>query len=223
MQVICIKSFKGVLTEGKTYDVIRKDGENIVVVDDKGDEVGFMSHRFSDLKGNPLSKPQVVVIKNPVVDINPLDIVERKGEFFDYEETKKLVSKLFKDKMDIGGQPYYYHLRAVSDFCKCYGEDVQTVGLLHDILEDIPTVSVKHLIERYPKDIADAVCILTKKSGISYEKYIEEVSQNPIALRVKIADLKHNMDITRLPSLGNNSINRLRKYHQAYVKLVSLL
>lgn len=223
-KVICKKGVSAVLTLGKEYDVVEKDGDNIIVIDDEGVRCGFSAHRFTDLDGNPLNAPVITVIKEIApVEVNPLDIVPREGEFFSLQETVTLVKKLFRDKHDIGGQPYFYHLRHVGDACKVLGEDFQIVGLLHDILEDIPFVSVAHLQERFPEHIVNAVCVLTKKKGCEYQDYIREVSENPIACRVKIEDLRHNMDITRLPTLGNTAINRLRKYHTAFQILVSSL
>ena len=57
---------------------------------------------------------------------------------------------------------------------------------------------------------------MTKREGESYDLFIERVKDNPIALKVKMADLRDNMDILRLPVLTEKDLQRIAKYHKAY-------
>ena len=91
------------------------------------------------------------------------------------------------------------------------------VGLLHDIIED--TYHTKETLTElgYPKEIVDAVVAITKiKKPIyeDYDIYINRVIDNPIALKVKIADMTHNMDMTRLTKITEADIKRQAKYEK---------
>lgn len=139
------------------------------------------------------------------------------------------VEEKFRGKVDLAGKPYINHLYRVA-----YNEDYsppigltgykasitfRSVSFLHDVLEDIDDVSVADLLERFPEDVVNAVLILTKKKGQTYEEYIEEVGKTELTTRVKLADLSDNMDVRRLPVLGEREVKRLQKYHKAFVYL----
>ena len=138
------------------------------------------------------------------------------------ELAEKIISEAFKDKKDKGGIPYVEHLYRVAD--KLNGEtqidqvdqDLQTVALLHDLLEDCPEWNCDSLRCLFHEEIVDAVLLLTKKQNQEYEKYIEALATDEYARRVKIADLEDNMDIRRLHSLGEKDFQRLQKYLKAY-------
>ncbi len=94
-------------------------------------------------------------------------------------------------------------------------EKLTAVGLLHDLIEDTKWTE-EDLRKEFPDDVVDAVVALTKVDGENYEQYIQRVMANELAIRVKISDLKDNMDVTRLPELGEYEIKRLKKYHMTY-------
>ena len=140
------------------------------------------------------------------------------------ELAEKIISEAFKDKKDKGGIPYTEHLYRVAD--KLNGEthieqDLQTVALLHDLLEDCPEWNCDSLRCLFHEEIVDAVLLLTKKPNQEYEKYIEALATDEYARRVKIADLEDNMDIKRLHSLGEKDFQRLQKYLKAYNFLIN--
>ncbi len=66
-----------------------------------------------------------------------------------------------------------------------------------------------------PETVVTAVQILTKKKGQDYQLYLEFVKSNPIARRVKLADLKHNSDLSRLATITEKDLERLEKYKKA--------
>ena len=83
---------------------------------------------------------------------------------------------------------------------------------LHDVVEDTD-VTVNDLKEAgFSDEVVSAVSTITKKAGEDYEEYLNRVKQNPIALRVKIADMEHNSDISRIPNPTEKDLNRLEKY-----------
>ena len=127
----------------------------------------------------------------------------------------QIAQKAFEGKTDKGGKPYIGHLERVS---KKFIEDdfLYIIAILHDLLEDCPEWNEDSLSHLFPKIITDALVALKKEKNEDYFKYIDRVSQNIFAKRVKIEDLKDNMDITRLSALGNKDFSRLEKYHKAY-------
>ena len=101
-----------------------------------------------------------------------------------------------------------------------YATKMIVVAILHDIVEDTPmTLSElkKYILD---KDIIDAVDAITRRKDEDlYYDYILRVSKNDLARRVKIFDLTHNMDITRLSKFGKYEQKRLVKYWNSYMFL----
>lgn len=127
--------------------------------------------------------------------------------------TLQLVNDAFRGLSDKGGQPYIFHLTQVAGE---FGDlAAQTVGLLHDIVEDTEFGLNDLVTMGYPDEIVDAVDALTKREGESYEDYLNRVKENPLAIRVKLVDLKHNMDLTRLPVITEIDERRNKKYFRA--------
>lgn len=134
-----------------------------------------------------------------------------------------LLDKYFDGKADKGGHAYSDHLFTVGTHAKELAEkyleksweewDVYEVGLLHDILEDT-TCTEKELIDAgCNDDIIEAIKTITRKPEEEYYfDFIKRVSKNKYARIVKIADLEHNMDITRLNKFGDYEMKRLKKY-----------
>ena len=111
---------------------------------------------------------------------------------------------------DKAGRPYFLHPVIVAQSMDTEAETC--VALLHDVVEDTD-VTVADLREIFPAEITDAVDVLTHKPGISYEDYVRGIKANPIARKVKLADLAHNMDTTRMPDSGYDT--RMKKYERA--------
>lgn len=140
----------------------------------------------------------------------------------------------FLGKCDKAGKPYMDHLDRVcknaTEILKSNGDctdvqvyDISIIALLHDLLEDCHAWTFKHLEPIFPFEIIDCILLLTKTSNINYQEYIEKISKNRMATIVKIADLKDNMDITRLPELTQKDLERLQKYHTSYHFLIKSL
>lgn len=93
------------------------------------------------------------------------------------------------------------------------------VAVLHDVVED-SAHQLEEIEERFGEEIRDAVAALTKPDDADYlNEYIPEVVENPIARKVKQADLKDNLDVTRLPDVGNGELDNIQKYHKALQKV----
>lgn len=104
-----------------------------------------------------------------------------------------------KSQLDKGGHPYINHPRFVS--AHCTSPESRIVGMLHDVVEDTD-VTLDALREYgFNEDILMAIDLVTKKKGPDYDEdlYYEKIKTNSIAREVKLADLKHNSDISRIP------------------------
>lgn len=95
----------------------------------------------------------------------------------------------------------------------------EAVAYLHDTVEDT-TITMADIRAEFPKEVADAVNVLTRRKGMSYAEYIWHIRQNPVATKVKLSDLRSNMDLTRLPyPLTQKDLLRETKYLRAYKML----
>ena len=132
-----------------------------------------------------------------------------------------IAEQAFKNKKDLSGEPYMKHVHAVWLNTCSLSVDVghEIIAILHDLLEDCPEWTEEKLLDMFPKRIVEGIVSMTHKKGQSYDQYIDQIMKNQDAVIVKLADLKHNMDVTRLPELDEKAINRLKKYHSAYLKL----
>ncbi|MBR5422817.1 MAG: bifunctional (p)ppGpp synthetase/guanosine-3',5'-bis(diphosphate) 3'-pyrophosphohydrolase [Clostridia bacterium] len=129
-----------------------------------------------------------------------------------------LASYAHEGQADKAGKPYITHPLAVSEMVE--GEDRKIVALLHDVLEDT-FVTEATLRNLFGDEITDAVCAVSRNENESYEEFIVRAGQNELARAVKLADLKHNMDVSRLPEITERDLQRLEKYKKAYQYLVS--
>jgi len=101
-------------------------------------------------------------------------------------------------------------------------EDEKIVAVLHDIVEDT-NISLNDLRnEGFSEEVVSAVECLTKQDGENYDSYIERISFNPLAVKIKLADLEDNRDLTRLPEVTDKDLERLEKYDKALEKLTRL-
>jgi (p)ppGpp synthase/HD superfamily hydrolase len=148
--------------------------------------------------------------------------------FLQTEMTMKafdIVSKAFDGKTDKAGKPYIGHLTRVASNVlgnSNIRELLTTIALLHDLVEDTDWTE-EDLRKEFPDEVVDAVIALTKVEGQNYETYINNLISNKLAIHVKLSDLKDNMDVTRLPELGDYELKRLKKYHTIYNKLIKLV
>ncbi len=94
-------------------------------------------------------------------------------------------------------------------------------AVLHDIIEDTPCTPEILKKEGFPGDIINSVKLLSKTRYQDYNKYLDNISKDDIAKKVKLKDLEDNMDIKRLSKLGFQDLIRLNKYIKARKKLMN--
>ena len=124
-----------------------------------------------------------------------------------------------KGQVDKAGMPYINHPLAVADMVD--GENNKIVAVLHDVLEDT-NVKASTIQNLFGNEVSYPLIVLTHNNEESYDDYINRVANNETARIVKLADLQHNMDLSRLPTVTEKDLKRKRKYEKAYQYLKSL-
>ena len=122
-------------------------------------------------------------------------------------------------QVDKAGVDYIQHPLFVAS--QVDSEAEKAVALLHDVMEDSDMTAEDLLAVGLPVEVVEAAEILTKKKGQDYQKYLEVVKANELARVVKIADLKHNSDLSRLSNITNLDNERVQKYVKAIQYLTS--
>ncbi|ELU5587519.1 GTP pyrophosphokinase [Clostridium perfringens] len=133
------------------------------------------------------------------------------------EQAIKLASIKHYGQKDKANKPYIFHLLYVMN--NVNDLNAKIVGVLHDILEDTDITRNDLLNYGFSKEIVIAVEILTKPKNQKYMDYIENIKSNNVAKKVKLIDLKHNMDLTRLSEISDKDLKRTIKYLEAYKRL----
>ncbi len=133
------------------------------------------------------------------------------------DRAEYVASKYHMYQTDKAGRPYIEHLSAVAKSVDNTTE--KCVAYLHDVLEDTD-IDESLLSSNFSPKIVSAVKIMTRGDGVDYFDYIAEISRNAIAAKVKLADLKHNMDLSRLKTVTDEDIARVEKYKKAYAMLI---
>lgn len=129
-----------------------------------------------------------------------------------------LAIRAHADQTDKAGEPYIEHVARVA---QAVSDDpvAEAVAWLHDVAEDAPAHAAS--VALYPPEISEAAALLNRHAAPSAEEYYRRIRENPVALRVKLADIADNADESRLAKLDRATANRLRrKYHGAILMLL---
>lgn len=136
--------------------------------------------------------------------------------------TKKALNLCFKahkEQYDKSALPYVFHPFHLAE--QMVDEPTTIVALLHDVIEDTD-YTLEDLREMgFDEDVIEAISILTHDIKTSYMEYIANIKLNPIAKVVKLADLKHNSDLSRLDIVTPKDKERVNKYMKA-IELLNL-
>ena len=132
----------------------------------------------------------------------------------------ELAKQHHEGQTDKAGKPYIEHPLRVMN--QVESEEEKIVAVLHDIVEDTD-ISLDDLRnEGFSEEVVSAVECLTKQDGENYDSYIERISFNLLAVKIKLADLEDNRDLTRLPEVTDKDLERIEKYDKALEKLTRL-
>jgi len=118
-------------------------------------------------------------------------------------------------------EPYIFHpLRVMIEFLDPVD---QMAAVLHDVVEDTDR-EIRDLVDRgFPKEVVTAIDCLTHRSNELYDDYIERLSLNDVARRVKIIDLRHNLANNRRLSDSSQTTERIARYENALTRLGAIL
>lgn len=102
----------------------------------------------------------------------------------------EIAAKAHEGQTDKNGAPYIFHpIRVASTFSD---ETLQTIAVLHDIVED-GDVGHGDILALFGAVVHAAVFALTRQEGETYEDFILRAARNPDARKVKIADIRDNL------------------------------
>ena len=130
----------------------------------------------------------------------------------------QIAQKAHAGQVDKAGKDYILHPITVASYMDTDIE--KTIAYLHDVLEDTD-VTVDALRKIFPNEIVDTLITLTHRKDESYFEYIQRVSKSKLAKKVKVADLLHNLDITRIKEPTKQDYERLEKYKKAILYLTT--
>ena len=127
--------------------------------------------------------------------------------------SRNLHFEAHKDQLDKNGIPYIYHPVHLAE--QMTDEATICVALLHDAVEDTDITFEELENAGFTKEIMGAIRCMTHDKAVPYMDYIQEIKKNPIAKCVKLADLRHNSDLTRLDVVDEKAKKRGEKYKRA--------
>ena len=139
-----------------------------------------------------------------------------------YTELTKKAMKIAYDahhgQLDKGGLPYVFHPWHLAEQMD---DEISTIAaLLHDVVEDTDWTLEQLEAEGFPPESMEALGLLTHPEGQPYMEYVAGLRHNPVAVKVKLADLRHNSDFTRLSAVTAGLRARLeQKYAPAFALL----
>ena len=139
-----------------------------------------------------------------------------------YTELNKRALKLcfaaHEHQVDKSGIPYVFHPFHLAEQMK--DEASTGTALLHDVVEDTDYTLEDLRQMGYPEQVLEALTLLTHDDGSPYLDYVARLRDNPIARQVKLADLRHNSDLSRLDQIDEAALRRVEKYQKA-IRLLS--
>lgn len=134
------------------------------------------------------------------------------------KKAMKIAYEAHKDQTDKSEIPYIYHPIHLAEQMK--DEQTTCVALLHDVVEDTDITLSDLRNEGFPEPALEALLLMTHDKSVPYMDYVRKIKENPIARAVKLADLRHNSDLTRLDVVDEKARERVEKYRKA-IKILS--
>ena len=128
------------------------------------------------------------------------------------KKAMKICFETHKDQVDKSGLPYVFHPFHLAE--QMDNEYSVVVALLHDVVED-GEISLDELRRKFPSEIVDAIALMTHGANVDYFEYVKAIKSNDLACKVKLADLQHNSDRTRLNEITAKDELRYQKYQMA--------
>lgn len=131
-----------------------------------------------------------------------------------------IVANAFIGKYDKAGKPYILHCLAVMNGVKKFNnEELCIAAVCHDLIEDTDFTFDDLIMRGASPRVIKILKFVTRSPGKSYQEEIDDICTDYDAIRVKMSDLEHNSDITRLKGVRDKDIERIIKYNKAYNQL----
>lgn len=134
----------------------------------------------------------------------------------------KIAAEGHLNQKDKGGNPYILHPLKVMHYLKTDDFQLMAIAALHDVVEDTDVMAADLVMMGFSNRVVCAVVLLTKTPNQTPEEYFQGIASNYDAIRVKLADLRHNSDVRRLKGLTDKDLLRVRKYHDMYLRLTKM-
>ena len=136
------------------------------------------------------------------------------------KQALRLCFEAHRNQLDKSGMPYVFHPFHLAE--QMDTEESTTVALLHDVVEDTDYTLEDLKAMGFPNNVIDALALMTHDPRVPYMEYVKAISENPLATKVKLADLRHNSDLSRLDSVDEKALSRVKKYAAAIELLESV-
>ena len=125
----------------------------------------------------------------------------------------KLCFEAHKEQVDKSGMPYVFHPFHLAE--QMTDETAAITALLHDVVEDTDYTLEDLRAMGFLPEALDAIALMTHDPAVPYLDYVARIKTNPVARAVKLADLRHNSDLTRLDTVDEKALERVEKYRKA--------
>jgi (p)ppGpp synthase/HD superfamily hydrolase len=133
------------------------------------------------------------------------------------ERAIAIAARMHAGQLDKAGSPYILH--PIRMMMRMTTAVEMMAAVLHDVVEDTSTTLEDLRREGFSEELVEAVDCLSRRTGETYEAFVARVAANPTAVRVKLADLADNMDLTRLGEVRQKDLDRLLRYHESWKRL----
>ena len=132
----------------------------------------------------------------------------------------KLAYQAHHGQVDQNGIPYIFHPMHLAE--QMTDEISACVAILHDVMEDTK-ITLEELKQEFPAEVTDALQLLTHDRNTDYFEYVRKTKENPIAFRVKLADVLHNSDETRMAGRPDFTGEQFEKWQEKYQRALEIL
>ena len=132
----------------------------------------------------------------------------------------QIAYKAHSAQLDVSAVPYIFHPYHIAE--QMNDELTVCAALLHDVIEDTD-ITLEELEKNFPAEIIDVLKLLTHKKGEDYFEYIKRIKENPAAKAVKLADIAHNCDFSRVNANNSVSQDKLEHWRNKYLAALKIL
>lgn len=129
-----------------------------------------------------------------------------------------ITAKAFEDKLDKAGQPYILHCLRVMNATNG-DEDTKCAAVMHDLVEDTDYTFEQLTKLGFSDKTIGILHLVTHQKDTDYMEYIKAIAVSDDATEIKLRDLEDNSNIVRLKGIGKKDLDRIEKYHRAYLYL----